>query len=109
MTHSRLWRQYFTVVAAALPPARGILPLVVLLGAWQLLQTGNSPYFPPPSDWCNGLVLLEKSGRLYPALLATTMTMLLGLAVAVVIGGELVCSLAYHRGLAAPSDRFSNF
>jgi ABC-type nitrate/sulfonate/bicarbonate transport system permease component len=86
MTHSRLWRQYFTVVAAALPPARGMLPLVVLLGAWQLLQTGNSPYFPPPSDWCNGLVLLEKSGRLYPALLATTMTMLLGLAVAVVIG-----------------------
>jgi ABC-type nitrate/sulfonate/bicarbonate transport system permease component len=63
-----------------------MLPLVVLLGAWQLLQTGNSPYFPPPSDWCNGLVLLEKSGRLYPALLATTMTMLLGLAVAVVIG-----------------------
>jgi ABC-type nitrate/sulfonate/bicarbonate transport system permease component len=72
-----------------------MLPLAVLLGAWQLLQTDNSPYFPPPSDWCNGLVLLEKSGRLYPALLATTMTMLLG--------------LAYHRGLAAPSDRFSNF
>src|SRR5204863_5363655 len=68
---------------------RGLLPLVALLVAWQLLQTGNSPYFPPPSDWWNGLMLLAKSGRLYPALSATTITLLLGLAVAVVIGTGL--------------------
>ena len=72
MTYSRPWRQYFKLVVEALPPARGLLPLVALLVAWQLLQTGNSPYFPPPSDWWNGLMLLAKSGRLYPALLATT-------------------------------------
>ena len=71
---------------AALPSARGLLPLVALLSVWQLLQTGNSPYFPPPSDWWNGLVLLAKSGRLYPALSATTLTLLLGLAVAVTMG-----------------------
>jgi ABC-type nitrate/sulfonate/bicarbonate transport system permease component len=76
MTYSRPWRQYFTLVVEALPSARGLLPLVALLVAWQLLQTGNSPYFPPPSDWWNGLMLLAKSGRFYPALLA----------VAVVIG-----------------------
>src|SRR5258705_10318977 len=94
MTHSPPWRPYFTLVVEALPSARGLLPLVALLGVWQFLQTGNSPYFPPPSDWWNGLMLLAKSGRLYPALFATTITLLLGLAVAVLIGGGiglLVC------------------
>src|SRR6266699_5373190 len=86
MRHTRPWLQYFKLSVAALPSAKGLLPLVVLLGAWQLLQTGNSPYFPPPSDWWSGLMLLSKSGRLYPALSATTITLLLGLAVAVVIG-----------------------
>ena len=62
MTYSRPWRQYFKLVVEALPSARGLLPLVALLVAWQLLQTGNSPYFPPPSDWWNGLMLLAKSG-----------------------------------------------
>src|SRR6185437_13129661 len=71
---------------AAFPSARGLLPLVALLGVWQLLQTGPSPYFPPPSDWWDGLMLLAKGGRLYPALSATTITLLLGLAVAVLIG-----------------------
>src|SRR5712672_713835 len=89
MMYSRPWRQYFMLVVEALPSARGLLPLVALLVAWQLLQTGNSPYFPPPSDWWNGLMLLAKSGRLYPALLATTITLLLGLAVAVLIGAGI--------------------
>jgi ABC-type nitrate/sulfonate/bicarbonate transport system permease component len=62
---------------------------VALLSAWQLLQTGNSPYFPPPSEWWSGLMLLVKSGRLYPALSATTITLLLGLALAVLIGAGI--------------------
>jgi ABC-type nitrate/sulfonate/bicarbonate transport system permease component len=86
MMRSPRWRQYFTLVAEALPSARGLLPLVALLGVWQLLPIGNSPYFPPPSEWWDGLMLLAKSGRLYPALSATTITLLLGLAVAVFIG-----------------------
>ena len=86
MMRSPPWRQYFTVIVEALPSARGLLPLVVLLGVWQLLQTGDSPYFPAPSDWWNGLTLLAESGRLYPALSATTITLLLGLALAVLIG-----------------------
>jgi ABC-type nitrate/sulfonate/bicarbonate transport system permease component len=48
MTRRRPWRPYFTLVVEALPSARGLLPLVALLGVWQALQTGNSPYFPPP-------------------------------------------------------------
>jgi ABC-type nitrate/sulfonate/bicarbonate transport system permease component len=86
MMRSPPWRQYFALVVEALPSARGLLPLAALLGVWQLLQTGTSPYFPPPSDWWDGLMLLAKSGRLYPALSATTITLLLGLAVAVLIG-----------------------
>jgi ABC-type nitrate/sulfonate/bicarbonate transport system permease component len=102
MTRSHGWRRYFKLGVATLPSARGLLPLVVLLGAWQILQTGNSPYFPPPSDWWNGLVLLAKSGRLYPALSATTVTLLLGLAVAVVIGagGGLIIGVSPRFGRA---------
>ena len=86
MRYTRAWQQYLKLSVAALPPARGLLPLVVLLGAWQLLQSGNSPYFPSPSDWWNGLMLLSKSGRLYPALSATTITLLLGLVLAAAVG-----------------------
>jgi ABC-type nitrate/sulfonate/bicarbonate transport system permease component len=86
MRYARPWRQYLALGMGALPSMRGLLPLIVLLGAWQLLQTNNSPYFPPPSDWWNGLMLLSKSGRLYPALSATAITLLLGLALAVALG-----------------------
>jgi len=86
MIRISLWRQYFRLVVEALPSARGMLPLVALLGVWQLLQTGDSPYFPAPSDWWDGLMLLAKSGRLYSALLATTITLLLGLGLAILIG-----------------------
>jgi ABC-type nitrate/sulfonate/bicarbonate transport system permease component len=86
MRYTRPWQQYFNLSVAALPSASGLLPLAVLLGAWQLLQTDNSPYFPPPSDWWNGLMLLSKTGRLYPALSATTVTLLLGLVLAVAVG-----------------------
>jgi ABC-type nitrate/sulfonate/bicarbonate transport system permease component len=83
------WRQHLAVISAALPSARGLLPLLLLLAAWQLLQSGNSPYFPPPSQWWSALVLLANSGRLYPALAATAKSLLLGMAMAIVIGGAL--------------------
>jgi ABC-type nitrate/sulfonate/bicarbonate transport system permease component len=86
MIRRRPWRSYLTLIVEALPSARGLLPLVALLGIWQVLQTGNSPYFPPPSDWWNGLMLLARSGRLFPSFYATTITLLLGLTLAVLIG-----------------------
>jgi ABC-type nitrate/sulfonate/bicarbonate transport system permease component len=86
MRYTHPWQQYFKLGMTALPSARGLLPLVVLLAVWQLLQTDNSPYFPSPSDWWNGLTLLSRSGRLYPALMATTITLSLGLVLAVAVG-----------------------
>jgi len=100
MMRSPPWRQYFTLIMEALPSARGLLPLVVLLGVWQLLQTGDSPYFPAPSEWWNGLTLLAKSGRLYPALSATTITLLLGLALAVLIGAGTGLLIGVFPGLS---------
>jgi ABC-type nitrate/sulfonate/bicarbonate transport system permease component len=85
MTRSRK-RPY---VVAALPPARGLLPIGALLAAWQILQTGNSPYFPPPSEWWKGLTALAANGLLAPALLATIETMALGILFATLVGGTI--------------------
>jgi ABC-type nitrate/sulfonate/bicarbonate transport system permease component len=89
MAQTHRWRQNLTVISSALPSIRGLLPLLLLLVAWQLLQSGNSPYFPPPSDWWNGIVQLARSGRLYPALWSTVTSLLLGMAIAIVLGGAL--------------------
>ena len=43
---------------AGLPPLRGLLPLILLLLVWQLLQSGPSPYFPAPSQWWTATVAL---------------------------------------------------
>lgn len=71
---------------AQLPPPQGLLPLIVVLTLWQLLQTGNSPYFPPPSAWWNGLVQIAASGKLLVASIATVRTVIAGLALAIVAG-----------------------
>ena len=73
-------------MASQLPSPRGLLPLIFVLVLWQLLQTGNSPYFPPPSAWWNGLAQLAVSGRLLTASLATIQTVVVGLALAIVAG-----------------------
>ncbi len=69
-----------------LPSPWGLLPLVVALALWQLMQTGNSPYFPPPSAWWSGLVQIAASGNLLTACIATLDTILVGLALAIVAG-----------------------
>ena len=71
-------------MAAQLP--QGLLPLVVVLVLWQVLQTGNSSYFPPPSAWWNGLVQIAASGRLLVACGATLKTIVAGLALAIITG-----------------------
>ncbi len=73
-------------MTSQLPSPRGLLPLIIILVLWQLLQTGNSPYFPPPSAWWNGLMQLAVSGRLLTASLATIQTIVVGLALAIVAG-----------------------
>lgn len=76
----------FGRMVSELPSPRGLLPLILTLVAWQLLQTGNSPYFPPPSAWWNGMVQIAAGGRLLTASLATIETIIVGLAIAIVAG-----------------------
>ena len=45
------WAGQLRAMLASLPPARGLLPLVLLLVVWQLIQGGPSPYFPGPAQW----------------------------------------------------------
>jgi len=71
---------------SAFPPLRGLLPLVALLGVWELRASADSPYFPPPSTWIEGLGDLWGNGTLLPAALQTLSTFAIALAVATVLG-----------------------
>jgi ABC-type nitrate/sulfonate/bicarbonate transport system permease component len=73
-------------LVSELPSPLGLLPVIVLLVLWQLFQTGNSPYFPPPSAWWTGLVQVAVGGRLLSACIATIKTIVVGLVIAVVAG-----------------------
>jgi ABC-type nitrate/sulfonate/bicarbonate transport system permease component len=72
-----------------LPSPRGLLPLVVALVLWQIFQSGNSPYFPPPSAWWDGLVQTAIGGGLLTACLATLKTIVAGLALSIAAGAAL--------------------
>ena len=75
--------------ARSFPPLRGLLPLGLLLGLWQLLGSEASPYFPPPSTWMAGLRRLWESGSLRPAAGETLVTFALSLVAATVLGSLL--------------------
>jgi ABC-type nitrate/sulfonate/bicarbonate transport system permease component len=70
-------------------PIRGLLPLVALLGLWQLAGDPSSPYFPPPSEWVTAIEPLIENSTLWEAIGATALTFLLGLALATLIGSVL--------------------
>jgi ABC-type nitrate/sulfonate/bicarbonate transport system permease component len=89
MNRSPGWFAHVAQVSGTLPSARGLLPLIAALGIWQVCQPGDSPYFPPPLEWWNGLEVLAKRGQLFPALAATTETLTLGLAAATVVASCL--------------------
>jgi ABC-type nitrate/sulfonate/bicarbonate transport system permease component len=73
----------------SLPPARGLLPLILLLVVWQLVQPGPSPYFPAPVRWWTATLSLFDREHLVAAFGATTLTFLEGLAIAIVLGTML--------------------
>lgn len=70
----------------AIPPLRGLLPLVVGLVVWQLLAHGQSAYFPRPSLWWQGIEHEWQSGALKPAIEATLKSFILALVIATVVG-----------------------
>ena len=71
---------------SAFPPLRGLLPLAALLGVWELRASPDSPYFPAPSTWMEGLSDLWGNGVLWPAAVQTLSTFAIALAVATVLG-----------------------
>ena len=75
--------------AALFPPLRGLLPLVILLGVWEVTASDRSPYFPPPTSWGEGLAQLWREDALLPAGLATLATFVVGLGMATVLGALL--------------------
>ncbi len=85
----RRFGRSFDFLRGSLPPVRGLLPLVLLLIVWQLLQSGPSPYFPAPSQWWTATIALFNRGHLMTAFGATTITFLEGLALAIVTGTVL--------------------
>jgi ABC-type nitrate/sulfonate/bicarbonate transport system permease component len=85
------------VAKVELPSARGLLPLVAVLAAWQVLAPGPSAYFPAPFEWWKAAVMLWESGQLGPAFAATVTTFAEGLAVAIAIGSVLGVAIGALR------------
>lgn len=71
-------------------PLRGLLPLVVLLGVWQLIGLAHqSVFFPPPSQWINQTATLASGGGLWTGVRQTLVTFVLSLIIATIIGTAL--------------------
>jgi ABC-type nitrate/sulfonate/bicarbonate transport system permease component len=82
------------------PPLRGLLPLALLLIAWQVLQQGPSPSFPAPAAWWVAGHQLAVRGVLAPAVLSTLWTFFIGLALAGLLGfvlGLLIATVGAAR------------
>lgn len=71
-------------------PLRGLVPLVVMLAAWELIGLAHqSVFFPPPSQWVTQTRALAAGGTLFPAVRQTLVTFVLALVIATVIGSAL--------------------
>ena len=90
-------------------PLKGLLPLLLLLGVWQLVGDESSASFPRPSSWWPALKNIEADGELWTSLGATMVTFVLALLVATVLGatlGILIGSLRTADRAMAPTLQF---
>jgi ABC-type nitrate/sulfonate/bicarbonate transport system permease component len=84
-------------------PARGLLPLVIALAAWEVLAAwqhlgaGPSRAFPPPSQWVIAVAEMSVEGHLVPAFVSTLVTAALALAGATLVGAALGLALGTSR------------
>ncbi len=85
--------------SSGVPPLRGLLPLILLLGLWELVEHGESSYFPQPSLWWQAVRDLAQGGVLWPALGATLETFVYALLLASVIGALLGIVIGLSRFL----------
>lgn len=95
------WRDGIRLLAANMPPARGLLPLAALLAVWQGIEPGPSPYFPGPAEWWSSTLPLFLHGQLLPAIAATFQTFVEGLVLAI-LGGM---GLGLLIGVSVPVRR----
>lgn len=92
-----------------LPSPLGLLPLIAVLVVWQLVQTGNSPYFPPPSMWWAGIVQSDATGNLLPACIASLQTIVVGLLLAILAGVGLGTMIGVFPRVAKALGPFLEF
>lgn len=78
--------KHCTPLLANLPPLRGLLPLLLLLLVWQIIQPGPSPYFPAPIEWWRAGLRLAHRTDLIAAFLSTASTFAAGLVLAIAVG-----------------------
>jgi ABC-type nitrate/sulfonate/bicarbonate transport system permease component len=64
---------------------------------WELAGSDGSPYFPPPSDWVDGVADLWSNGTLWPAAVETLSTFFISLLLATVLGTLLGLVLGASR------------
>jgi ABC-type nitrate/sulfonate/bicarbonate transport system permease component len=80
-----------------IPPLRGLLPLIAVLIVWQLVQHGQTAYFPRPSLWWEAIRGLADKGTLWPAFAATMKSFVLALLLATLIGTALGMAIGLSR------------
>lgn len=93
----RVWLRDLRQATKAVPPLRGVLPLLAGLAVWQLLQQGPSPYYPAPSQWWRETWPLLAGRELTPALAATLQTFGAALTLATLTGGALGVIIGVSR------------
>lgn len=92
-----------------IPSLLGLLPLALGLLIWQLVQTGQSAYFPRPSLWVGAIVDLWNRGVLMPAFWATVSSFVVSFVIASFFGaviGMLVGRSPLANKLTGPVFEF---
>jgi len=75
----------------------GLLPLVLLLGVWQLIGNPESPFFPAPSSWWSALFTRGQGDQIIPAMFDSVRTCGLGLLGATILGIAFGLSIGASR------------
>lgn len=91
-------------VRSTLVALKGLVPIVVGLGLWQLLGTDASISFPRPSSWFPALGALEAAGVLWPAAMQSLATFFGALVAATVLGTLLGVAIGWSRRVERALD-----
>ncbi len=78
---------------------KGLIPILAILGLWQLLGSTTSASTPSPSSWWTAFKSIESGGSFWPAFWITVRLFLEGLVIATIIGIALGIALGSSRML----------